>query len=397
MTGLNNGWTQTIPAGSNPLYVSAATASAVGTTDSIASGEWAGAVILAQDGTSGGGGGNSASIFIYQRAASAPTLPSATTTFTFATSVLTGLNNGWTQTIPGGTNPIYVSTATAFSTGATDSITAGEWAAAQILAQNGADGGIGGNSAPVLIYQRSASAPTLPSATTTYTFATGGLTGLNNGWQQGVPAGTNPLYVSVATAFSTASTDTIAAGEWAGAVILVENGADGNSIEVEYSIDGSTSWHSTFTSGDKYMRQRIGGGGWSAAIKIVGEDGANGGSTAGSSTSSGLNSSADNFGSGVTLVSVTATVDGNAHAILFTGIMANGSVGARTASLGLFINGTQSGAPWTTPSMPVSGFMPITAQWVATPGAGSPTFAIKMHSDTSGQLVSTGNCSIIVQ
>ena len=56
---------------------------------------------------------------------------------------------------------------------------------------------------------------------------------------------------------------------------------DGGAISVEYSVNGSSSWHSTFTTGDIYMRQSTDGGAtWSAAIRIVGADGANGTRTA---------------------------------------------------------------------------------------------------------------------
>ena len=54
------------------------------------------------------------------------------------------------------------------------------------------------------------------------------------------------------------------------------NGTNGSSVEIEYSVDGATSWHPTFVDGDKYMRQRIGSGAWSSAIRIVGIDGTNG-------------------------------------------------------------------------------------------------------------------------
>lgn len=60
-------------------------------------------------------------------------------------------------------------------------------------------------------------------------------------------------------------------------------GKDGASIEVQFSVDGSSSWHSSFKSGDQYMRQRVGSGSWSSAIKIVGENGQDG--TDGSYTS----------------------------------------------------------------------------------------------------------------
>lgn len=55
----------------------------------------------------------------------------------------------------------------------------------------------------------------------------------------------------------------------------ITDGEDGASLEVQYSTNGS-SWHTTFATGDIYMRQRVGDGTWSSAIKIVGENGANG-------------------------------------------------------------------------------------------------------------------------
>lgn len=60
---------------------------------------------------------------------------------------------------------------------------------------------------------------------------------------------------------------------------VVEEVADSiedQQIYVEYSVNGSTKWHTTFASGDIYMRQKKGNGAWSAAIRIVGEKGADG-------------------------------------------------------------------------------------------------------------------------
>lgn len=178
-------------------------------------------------------GANSASVFIYQRAASPPALPSNPTTYAFATGILTGLDNGWSQTIPAGTEPLYVSVAAAIATGPSDTIDPSEWSATRVLAQNGAagaPGNNGANNATVFIYKRAAAAPALPTSTATYTFETGVLTGLDNGWSQSVPA-TNglPLYAAAATASSTATTDTIAPGEWAAPVVIVQDGANGAS------------------------------------------------------------------------------------------------------------------------------------------------------------------------
>jgi hypothetical protein len=238
LTGLNNGWTRTIPAGSNPLYVSLATAAGTDPTDDIAAGEWATPIVLAQDGS---GGVNSATIFLYQRNSTgvAPSVPSATVTYTFATAGLSGVNNGWSATVPdasGGTF-LWVTTASALGTGATDTIATGEWATVRVMAQDGATGSTGTagangqNTAAVYLYQRAASSPSLPSGILTYTFATGALSGTLGSWSQGVPA-TNgqPLWVTVATATGTGATDTIANTEWASPVTMVQDGVNSASI-----------------------------------------------------------------------------------------------------------------------------------------------------------------------
>jgi hypothetical protein len=134
---LANGWLKTIPqADGNPLYVTAASASAAGTTDTIATGEWSSAVVLANDGGAGAPGLNSATVTLYQRAATstAPAKPSAAATYTFATGAITGLNNGWNTFIPT-TGGAYLHTtfATAISASATDTIAATEWATVQLM------------------------------------------------------------------------------------------------------------------------------------------------------------------------------------------------------------------------------------------------------------------------
>lgn len=141
ITGLNNGWSATPPDGADPLYMTVATASSAGGSDAIGPGEWAMPVILARNGTSGEDGDTvrSKSLFIYQRAGSAPAVPSADATYTFSTQALTDLNNGWSPSIPGGTAPIWVSTASALSLADTDTIAAAEWATPRVLAQNGVD------------------------------------------------------------------------------------------------------------------------------------------------------------------------------------------------------------------------------------------------------------------
>lgn len=179
--------------------------------------------------TQGIQGNSTAQVYAYKRATSTPTDNPGAVTWTFASATITtpstdALANGWTKTIPSGTDPLYVTLASALGSGTTDTIAAGEWATPVKLAQDGLNGL---NSATVFIYQRAASTPTLPSATATYTFNTGVVTGLNNGWSYQTPAGSNPLYVSQATAASNTTTDTILSSEWAAAQILVQNGTNG--------------------------------------------------------------------------------------------------------------------------------------------------------------------------
>ena len=52
LTGFNNGWSTSVPSGTAPLYVTGATASSIGMTDTIEASEWATPVIMAQNGVS---------------------------------------------------------------------------------------------------------------------------------------------------------------------------------------------------------------------------------------------------------------------------------------------------------------------------------------------------------
>ena len=223
ITGQPAGWSNTVPAsGGGYLWVIRATAAATGATDTIANTEWAVPALVAQDGATGN---STALVYIYQRSPTQPTLPSNTVTYTFATGNIATLNNGWSATVPAGTDPLWLAVASAVSNTGTDTIAANEWTTPVVLVQNGA---AGLNTAIVYIYQRAGSQPALPTLTTTFTFATGALTGLNNGWSNTIPAGTNPLYVAAATASSSDTTDSIAANEWTTPVVLAQNGTPGD-------------------------------------------------------------------------------------------------------------------------------------------------------------------------
>ena len=202
-------------------------------------------------GVKGTTGMNTAVVFLYKRAASAPSIDwTNDLVYNFANKALTSVPSGWSASIPANNgNPLYVTAATAASREATDSIAYTEWAAPVELAEDGSDGL---NSATVVLYKRAASAPSKPTATLTYTFATGVLSGSLSGWTQAMPATDgNPCYRIQATAISTDATDTISSSEWSTVVKVLEDGDDGNdgipgpASPYQGEYDGSATYYAT--------------------------------------------------------------------------------------------------------------------------------------------------------
>lgn len=53
------------------------------------------------------------------------------------------------------------------------------------------------------------------------------------------------------------------------------DGADGSSVYIEYSVNGTSNWHTTYATADLYLRQNVLGV-WSDAMKFIGDDGSDG-------------------------------------------------------------------------------------------------------------------------
>ncbi len=230
------------------------------------------------DGNNGVNGMNAATIYLYQRATSTPNKPSNTLTYTFSTTKITGtLNNGWSTAIPTGTDAVYVTVASVSSKNDTATIATSAWSAPVVLAQNGktgSDGKAGLNVATIYLYQRNTSKPSKPSASVTYTFSTGVASGLNNGWSQKIPDGTNPLYVTLATASSNTATDTILSSEWSDVVVMAQNGEDGISPKVSLSKSGNTTTISIIdATGTHTQTVKDGTNGTPGAAGAAGKDG----------------------------------------------------------------------------------------------------------------------------
>ena len=171
----------------------------------------------------GASGVSSAQVILYQRGATAPAKPSGDVVYTFATGVATGIGN-WSQSIPSGTDPVWAITASASSSGATDTIPSSEWSAQLKIIENGEGGDPGFNQATVYLYKRDTSAAK-PSTAVTYTFSTGALSAVPSGWSRTVPtANGKPCWVTTVAVISQNDTATITAASWATPTKLAEDG-----------------------------------------------------------------------------------------------------------------------------------------------------------------------------
>lgn len=202
-----------------------------------------------QDGVNGVSGYNSAIVYLYKRSDIAPTINwTNSLTYDFVNSKLVAPPSGWSETIPNGDAPLYVTAATACSNSESDTIGYQEWSTPPtLLVKNGEDGQPGSpglNSSVIFLYQRKSSAPSKPSTTLQYDFATGQITPQSGlaGWTQNIPQSDgNPCYVIQCIAISSENIDNDI-HEWSDPVILVEDGKDGESVvsfEI-YSPDGDT-------------------------------------------------------------------------------------------------------------------------------------------------------------
>ena len=137
-------------------------------------------------GTEGLDGTSYLMVSVYRRSATTPTTPTGGS-FDFSTLVLTPPTD-WSRTIPTGTDPVYLSTATATSTGEPGVDSTLTWGAPVLVFQNGADGsGTDTKAANGYLYYGSSSstAPTAPSAnvdTYNYVFSTSTFSNVKAGW-----------------------------------------------------------------------------------------------------------------------------------------------------------------------------------------------------------------------
>ena len=253
---LANGWKKTIPTGTDPLYICAATAAGNGDSDDIPNSEWSAPVVLAQ----GQDAANNATVFLYKQNNSATTptsvgsnngKPAGDSTYYFvdvgsndAGDLTFNTANGWSQTNPGVTSSnqyLWITQATAINTTTSDVIPQSEWADIKLFASYGAVGDPGTKTALVYAYKRSASDLTTINVASAGPGAvdvslTSGLittSSLANSWVK-TPAAAdgNPMYICAASAAGSSSSDNIGASEWSAPTKFVSDGSTGNSFAI---------------------------------------------------------------------------------------------------------------------------------------------------------------------
>lgn len=177
----------------------------------------------AKGGTPGVNGidGNSvAQLVIYRRATSTPTTPTGGS-FNFDTKVLSAPTN-WFVYPPPGSDPVYVALASASISGASGTDNSLTWSDPEILVRDGTDAK---STYQAAIYRRASSAPATPTGGS-FNFGTNTLTVPTN-WNEDVPNGNDPLYVTRALFSITGDTGTDNSVTWSTPTLFAEHGEDG--------------------------------------------------------------------------------------------------------------------------------------------------------------------------
>lgn len=289
-------WSNSVPAGTDPLYASIGLAETIGTEGTDSSIPWGQPEIIAQNGSDGVDGAdgvqgppgsdgqtlytwikyadnasgsgisdsptgkeymglainkttptesNTPSDYVWsliQGADGADGVPGATgedgqTLYTWV-KYADNASGGGLSNSP--TNKYYIGLAYNKTT-ATESTDPSDYTWSLYRGSDGADGSSGSDGNSVYqanIYRRSASAPATPANNSaTYNFTTNTLTP-PSGWSVGVPSGSDPVYVSTATFSIQGSTGTDSTQTWSAPVPFAENGDDGTD-----GVDGLSTYH----------------------------------------------------------------------------------------------------------------------------------------------------------
>ena len=253
-------WSKGMPSGTDPLYASEATFSVLGDTGTDSTVDWGTPRVVAQDGVTGLDGISTYLFSVFQRSATALTAAPTTGSYNFTTNTPTA-PTGWYVEVPSGTDPLYVTTTLASTTGPTGSDSTLTWSTPVILAQDGytpVQGVDYYDGTGIYISYIFITGTTTPTAPTTGSFD-GTTETIPTGWQDDpyVTAG-SITYVSKRTYTQTlvngVASTTWTTSTWSTPSKFYERGDDGDSYTGTteyYKLTNSTTGH--FVSKAPYL------------------------------------------------------------------------------------------------------------------------------------------------
>lgn len=264
LTTTPNGWSTTIPDGSDPLYVTSASAFSREIVDDIEPSEWT-TPVLFKDKRSVTGIVNKYMVSSLSEGVKTSdsgwkdTIPEMTSNkkYLWNYKIITydkaptqeitnpeviGIYGGngssvtyqvgdsgtnkpegeWTETIPEVPDGKYLWTKVMMQQ------SDGSFTESYSVSYKGTSGSNGLNNATIYLYKRAKSTPAAPSTNVTYNFTNHTATGNDiaaNKWRQTIPDGSDPIYITTATALNTEDTDIIEPSEWSEPQILSQNGS----------------------------------------------------------------------------------------------------------------------------------------------------------------------------
>lgn len=264
LTTTPNGWSTTIPDGSDPLYVTSASAFSREIVDDIEPSEWT-TPVLFKDKRSVTGIVNKYMVSSLSEGVKTSdsgwkdTIPEMTSNkkYLWNYKIITydkaptqeitnpeviGIYGGngssvtyqvgdsgtnkpegeWTETIPEVPDGKYLWTKVMMQQ------SDGSFTESYSVSYKGTSGSNGLNNATIYLYKRTKSTPAVPSTNVTYNFTNHTATGddiAENKWRQTIPDGSDPIYITTATALNTEDTDIIEPSEWSEPQILSQNGS----------------------------------------------------------------------------------------------------------------------------------------------------------------------------
>lgn len=225
-------WSNSIPTGDDPVYVSQGIASVIGQSGTDSSIAWDQPKLAFQNGSDGQDGQDGATGkslfegFIFKRSATTPAAPVGGQ-FNFTTNELTP-PPGWFVDIPDGNDPAWLATGLFSVDGDTGIDNTVTWSTPTKSFDNGIDGTDGTDGLSVYqfnVFRRASSTPTTPTGGS-YDFTNNSAVA-PTGWSTTIPSGSDPVYVSTTTASISGPTGSDTTLTWTAPIELVRNGIDG--------------------------------------------------------------------------------------------------------------------------------------------------------------------------